>query len=204
MPTLQRFVALGLIVSISSLALADLGIAQEMTGASTRALTRQQVDQFGVGAKVKVRLRDGRKLRGSIQAIQDETFLLASARGVSPQPVSYDQVRQLQLAKLTYRARGQQDPAEARRVAAGLGVGHHIVVKTAAGEEYHGNIQALASDHFVVLPDRATAPVIIAYADVVQLGPNLSTITWVAIGVGVGVAVLVLVMVAVYVWGPSS
>jgi small nuclear ribonucleoprotein (snRNP)-like protein len=44
-----------------------------------------------------------------------------------------------------------------------LAVGKHIMVKTTAGKEYHGNIQALDADHFTMLPDYTTAPVQVAY-----------------------------------------
>jgi hypothetical protein len=105
-------------------------------------------------------------------------------------------VAQLRLAKLTYRASGQVDPAEAKRVVAGLGVGKHIMVKTAAGQEFHGNIQAIEPDQFIMLPDHQAAPVQIAYNDVRQLGPNLSTgakIGIIAGAVGAGIVIALLI-----------
>jgi ribosome maturation factor RimP len=162
-------------------------------------LIKQQVDRFGLGAKVKIQLADGKKLKGSISAIEDEGFLLASKADGAPRRVAYDQVAQLKLAKLTYKAAGQPDPAEARRVVLGLGVGKHIMVKTAAGKEYHGLIVAIEDGGFAVMPDKQATPVQIAYGDVLQLGPNLSTRAKIAIVLGTAGAVLFVVIIMVYV-----
>jgi ribosome maturation factor RimP len=162
-------------------------------------LIKQQVDQFGLGAKVKIQLADGKKLKGSISAIEDEAFLLTSKQQGSPRRVAYDEVAQLKLAKLTYKAAGQPDPAAARRVVLGLGVGKHIMVKTAGGKEYHGLIVAIEEGGFAVMPDKQATPVQIAYGDVLQLGPNLSTRAKIAIVLGTAGAVLFVVLLLVYI-----
>jgi hypothetical protein len=174
------------------LPLADVGLAANDTRLPNPGLTKQQLDHFGVGAKVKVELTNGKKYRGFIQSIGDGEFLLASAKAGSPTQVSYGDVAKLNLAKNTYKAPGQPDAVEVRRVAAELGVGHHIMVKTSEAKEYHGNIVALGAESFTMLPDRTTEPVQIAFSKVVQLGPNLSTGTKIAIGVGIVVAILVI------------
>ncbi len=122
--------------------------------------------------------------------------MLASKLDASPTRVAYDQVAELKLAKVTYKTSGQPDAAEARRVVAGLGVGRHIVVKTAAGAEYHGKVQAVEADHFTILPDHQKAPVQIAYSDTLLLSPNPTKGGWIAIGVlaGIGIAALVVVL----------
>jgi ribosome maturation factor RimP len=152
------------------------------------------VDQFGVGAKVKVELTNGQKFKGSIQSIEDGGFLLAAAKAGSPTRVPYGDVAQLNLAKNTYKATGQPDPVEVRRVVAELGVGHHIMLKTAEAKEYHGNIVAIEAESFTVLPDHTTAPIQIAYNQILQIGPNMSKGTKIAIVVLVGVAVVVTVL----------
>jgi small nuclear ribonucleoprotein (snRNP)-like protein len=154
------------------------------------------VDEFGVGAKVKVELTNGKKFKGSIQSIEDGGFVLAAAKAGSPTRVRYDNVAQLNLTKNTYKATGQPDSVEVRRVVAELGVGHHIMVKTTAGKEYHGNIQAIRSDGFTMLPDHQTAPVEIAYSDTTDLGPNMSRGEKIAtIALVAGVVLLVLYLV---------
>jgi len=186
----KKLVVLGLVVCLGYLPVADVA-----TLAATRpdsAFAKQQIDQFGVGAKVKIQLADGKKLKGTISAIEDGGFLLASKADGAPQRVAYDQVAQLKLAKLTYKAAGQPDPAEARRVVLGLGVGKHIMVKTAAGKEYHGLIVAIEDGGFAVMPDKQATAVQIAYNDVLQLGPNLSTGAKIAIAAVVVGVLLVL------------
>jgi ribosome maturation factor RimP len=185
----HRVIVIVLVFCIGILPVSDVAVL-----AATRpdtAFVKQQVAQYGVGAKVKVRLAEGKKLRGSIAGIEDEAFLLASGRAAVPKRLSYDQVSGLKLATLTYKAAGQPNPAEARRVVLGLGVGKHIMVKTADGKEYHGLIVAIEEGGFAVMPDQQATPVQIAYNDVLQVGPNLSTFAKVAIVVAVAVAIFV-------------
>jgi small nuclear ribonucleoprotein (snRNP)-like protein len=172
------------------LSLADVALSADAT-LPNPSLTRQRVDQFGVGAKVKVELVGGRKLKGSIRAIENGAFAVGAKR------VAYGDVAQLKLAKITYNAKGQPDAVEAKRVATGLGVGRHIVVKTTEGMEYHGNIVAIGAESFTVLPDHTAAPVQIAYNNVQQMGPNMSTGKKVVIAVLVVIA-LVVVIATVY------
>ena len=160
-------------------------------------LTKQQVELFGVGADVKVKLTSGKKLRGSIGGIDTQSFDLISRRNRSPLRITYDQVTQLKLAKLTYRASGPPNAEQARRVVVGLGVGKHVAVKVKSGKKFRGHLQAINEGHFVLLPDREAASIEIAYGDVQELGPNLSTGEKVAIIVGVVVAVAVIIVVVV-------
>jgi hypothetical protein len=76
----------------------------------------------------------------------------------------------------------------------GLGVGHQIQVKTAAGREYHKNVQAIESDLFTLLPDHQTASVQIAYSEIANLGPNMSRGSKITLAVVVVAAVLVLAL----------
>jgi small nuclear ribonucleoprotein (snRNP)-like protein len=198
MTSWRQLVAIGVVVSMLHLTLVDVARAGELTALPNSAAVKQQVELFGVGAKVKVRLADGKKLSGTIQGIEDSAFLVAS-NGSSPAPVAYERVGQLKLAKNTYKAKGPVDAEEARRVVAGLGVGRHIVVKTAAGKEYHGNIQAIKAESFSMLPDHQTMPLQIAYNEAAQLGPNLSTAAKVLIVVAV-----VVVLASLIAWGAAG
>lgn len=196
----RQVVAIAIAVGIVHLTIVDVARPAEPSGLRNPAAVKQQVDQLGVGAKVKIRLDNGKKLNGTIKAIEDDSFLLVSKES-SPTPVAYEHVAQLKLAKITYKSKGTPDADEARRVVAGLGVGRHIVVKTTAGEEYHGTIQLLGAENFSMLPDHQTTPVQIAYDEILQTGPNLSKGAKIAIGVGVAVAVLIIVaVIAVKPW----
>jgi ribosome maturation factor RimP len=180
------------------LSLADVAWSADTT-VPNPTLTRQRVDQFGVGASVKVELTNGKKFKGSIQSIEDGGFLLA-AKGGSPTRVPYADVAKLNLAKNTYKAAGQPDSLAVRQVVAELGVGHHIMVKTSEAREYHGSIVAITAEAFSMLPDHTMAPVQTAYNNVQQMGPNLSK--------GAKIAIIVVgCIVAAYLiwfagWGP--
>jgi ribosome maturation factor RimP len=191
----RKHTVIGLVICLMQLSLADVALSADTT-VPNPSLTRQRVDQFGVGAKVKVELTNGKKFRGSIQSIEDGEFLLASAKAGSPTPVPYGDVAKLNLAKNTYKATGQPDSVEVRRVVAELGVGHHIMVKTSEAKEYHGNILAIAAESFTVLPDHQATPVQIAYNQTLQMGPNMSKGEKITIIVLVGVAIVVAVLAA--------
>jgi ribosome maturation factor RimP len=190
----RKHTVIGLVICLMQLSLADVALSANTT-VPNPSLTRQRVDQFGVGAKVKVELTNGKKFKGSIQSIEDGGFLLASAKAGSPTRVPYGDVAQLNLAKNTYKAAGQPDSVAVRRVVAELGVGHHIMVKTSEAKECHGNIVAIAAESFTVLPDHTAAPVQIAYNNVQQMGPNMSKGYWIGFAVAVGILVTITVVV---------
>ena len=184
-----------LVVCLLHLLLVDVGLAANETVSTNPGLAGRQVGQFGVGAKIKVELASGRKFKGSIQSVDEGGFLLALAKARAPTRIAYGDVAQVRLANNTYNAKGRPDAVEAKRVAAGLRVGHHIIVKTAQGNEYHGKIVAIAADSFSMLPDHTTAPVQIGYNNVRQMGPNLSKGEKITLIVVVAVAIVVTVFV---------
>ncbi|MGD1102086.1 MAG: hypothetical protein ABSA59_08460 [Terriglobia bacterium] len=190
----RKHTVIGLVICLLQLSLADVAFSADTTVPNPN-LTRQRVDQFGVGAKVKVELTNGQKFKGSIQSIEDAGFLLAAAKAGSPTQVPYGDVAKLNLTKNTYKATGQPDSVEVRRVVAELGVGHHIMVKTSEAKEYHGNIVAIAAESFSVLPDHTAAPIPIPYNNVQQMGPNLSRNALIAILVGAAAATAILIYV---------
>lgn len=192
----RQLVAIGVMFGMLHLTLIDVAWSAEPAALPNPTVVKQQVDQLGVGAKVKIRLANGKKLNGTIQSIEEGSFLVASKQS-SPTPVAYEQVVQLKLAKITYKSKAAVDVDEARRVMVGLGVGRHIMVKTAAGKEYHGNILAIGAESFTILPHHQAAAVQVAYGEILQTGPNLSKGAKIAIGVGVAVAILIIVAVVV-------
>jgi ribosome maturation factor RimP len=192
MSSWRQFVAFALAAGMLHLTLVDVARSAEPTSLPNPATVKEQVNLFGVGAKVKVRLADGKKLNGTIEGIETSTFLVAS-KASSPTPVAYDQVARLKFTKETYKANGPVDAVEVRRVVAGLGVGRHIMVKTMAGDEYHGNILVIRAENFTMLADHETAPVQIAYDETLRTGPNLSKGAKIAIVVVMAIVIGVLV-----------
>ncbi len=49
---------------------------------------KQQVDLLGVGTKVKIKLTTGKKVKGIIEEIDDEGFLLISKEHTSPRRIT--------------------------------------------------------------------------------------------------------------------
>ena len=133
----------------------------------------QRVELLGVGAAVKVTRATGDKVKGTIAAIDADSFTVVSTRGGQVHQVAYRDVTELRFTQSTYRASDAPNPAQARRVAAGL-VGHHVAVQVAGRSTFRGHVQAVTSDHLVLSLDQANTPFEIPYADVETLGPNLS------------------------------
>src|SRR5579859_7995129 len=135
---------------------------------------REQAEQLGAGARVKVKLTSGQKLSGLIGAFRDEGFTLETGNGGAPQQIPYGEVRQLKLGSRRFTAHQAVEPEAARRVVVALGVGQHIMVNPKGAPAIHGNIQAIDADQFTVIPDHSTAPVTIAYNDVRHVEKNLT------------------------------
>ena len=171
----------------------QLSMAQSLLATVTpdAVSVKRDIDQYGVGAKLELLLAGGEKLRGTVHEIDHDGFLFLSKRGQPAARIAYDQVSGMTLTKRRYRASGHPDSMEARRVVLALGVGKHVVVNSMGGREVHGLIQAIEPGYFSVLPDRATAPVQIAYNDVRHVEKNLS--------LGATIVLLVLIAAAVVV-----
>ena len=162
--------------SISALvAIFCLFVVQSVSAASfAPATVKEQAEQLGLGAKIKLKLATGDRVSGSIEAIRDDGLLISSKGGADPKLIGYEEIRQLKIASRRYTRHDAGDPLAARRVVVALGVGQHIVVNPDGKKAIHGNIQSIDADGFTVMPDRETAPVQIAYADVRHVEKNLS------------------------------
>lgn len=158
--------------------------------------TERQVRMLGEGAAVKLKLATGEKLEGVIGGIDSDAFDLVTVPDRVRHRVAYPAVSELKFARTRYRAGGRPDATEAGRVAAGL-VGRHVAVAVAGRSTYRGHVQRAAAEHLVLQLDRAGTPLEIAYADIEELGPNLSRTAkaglWTT-GVVVGLTILLTVM----------
>lgn len=190
----HKAIVIALVFCIGILPVSDFAAFAADTPAGPDQV-KQQIGQLGVGANLKVQLADGKKLKGSVVSLGEDGFDLKT-KSDAPRHIAYNNVNEVKLAKLTYRAKGATDAIEARRVVLGLGVGRHIQVKTTAGQEYHGNIQVIDSDSFTMLPDHQTAAVQIAFTEVQYVEQNMSTGAKVALGVCILVAGVVIVWAA--------
>ena len=148
-------------------------------------LIQRQITGLGVGADVKVKLADGKKLRGNIEAIADQSFELALKRDGTSEAIAYDQIAELRLADLYYKAKGGPDPTQARRTVVGLGIGKHVLVKYGNGKKVRGTVEMIDAGHFTVLTDHQSSSLQVSYDDTWQAQPNLSRTTKMLIGVAV-------------------
>ena len=181
----RRIVAVGLALSLFHISLVQSAVAAPAVTTSIR----EQVSVFGTGAEVKLKLARGEKLRGSIEAIDDSGFLFLE-RNRAARRITYDEVAHLAFPQ-RYKAKGEPDPLQARRVVLALGVGKHVGVKF-SGREVHGHIQAIGGDHFTVLPDKQAAPVEIAFNEVRYVEKNLSAGATIVLVVVVAAVVVVI------------
>jgi ribosome maturation factor RimP len=193
-----RVLAAGLGFSIAVWSLGDIAALAAETSTHPEVV-RQEMIQYGVGANLKLRLADGKKLKGSLVFLGEDGFELRGQPKEAPRHIAYSQVTEVKPATLSYRAKGQPDAVAARRTVLGLGVGHHIQVKTTTGMEYHGNIQTIDTDTFTMLPDRQSSAVEISFSQVQYVEQNLSKFAKIAIAVFVAGTIAIVVLVVVYV-----
>ncbi len=186
----SKFVARGLVVCMVSLAAADFESPLEAAAAFTPTSVKEEIEQFGAGAKVRLKLAGGERLRGVIKAIEADDFVLDTGRPATSRRIAYARVAQVSLAKLTYRTSALPNAAEVRQVVIALGIGKHVMVRTSGGREYHGYTQAIEQHHFTVLPDDQGAPVQIAYSEVSHVERNMSTGPKIVLGVLLVIAVI--------------
>jgi len=165
----RKYTVMGLIVCLVNLSLADLTMARGAKSSGDPAAIKQKVDMLGVGAPVEVVVKGEEAMRGLIQSIGDQDFVLAPSGTSVVRHFAYDQVQRLILTKLSYQAAGQPDPDQARRVVAGWGVGKAVRVTLADGNKLKGKIQTMDMEHFSLLPTSQAEPVQVAYADVQQV-----------------------------------
>jgi len=113
---------------------------------------RQRIEQFGVGTEVKVKLADGTKLRGLVERIDKESFLLAGKGDGASREIAYSDLDKLSYPKRGYKTEGTPDPVAAKRMVVQLGVGEHIMVKVGPTQKVRGHIREINNDYFVVQP----------------------------------------------------
>ena len=158
--------------------------------------TKTRVSDFGVGAKVVLWLKGGENLKGKIDSISNDDFLLAT-KEPSPRHIKYVDVTQLQLAKLSYKAAGTPDPAAVKRVVVALGIGKNAELSMAGGKKLHGNIQKIEPDNFTIM-DSKKGSTTVAYGDVTRIAPKGFPgwgIAAIATGIGVGVALIIILSI---------
>ena len=162
---------------------------------------QQKVEWAGVGSYIALKLRDGKKLKGRLEAIEEKSFTVGLLQGEGAQlQVSYEEVAKIKRIKKTaYRAAGQPNPALAKQAIEGLGVGTHVMVKVLGGTVLRGHIQATHERTFSLRLDASGQPTPISYDQVLQVKKNSHAVTafltWLFVGIGAIVGLVVAIAV---------
>lgn len=160
---------------------------------------QQKVEGAGVGSYIALKLRDGKKLKGRLEAIEEKRFTVGLLQGEGAQlQVSYEEVAKIKRIKKTaYRAAGQPNPALAKQAIEGLGVGTHVMVKVLAGTVLRGHIQATHERTFSLRLDASSQPTPISYDQVLQVRKNPHVLILTTLFVAIGAIIGLLVYLAV-------
>ena len=147
---------------------------------------RARITELGTGSEVIVIQEGDERLRGRIESIAEEHFSMALKRDEAPRQINYDRVVHLDPTKLSYRASGQPDSDEVKRVVAALGKQKSVRLTLTGGKTLQGKIQSIEADHFTVKGEKA-AETTVAYGDVTRLEKhNFPVWAWATIAGGVG------------------
>jgi ribosome maturation factor RimP len=186
----QKLTAQMTILGLLHLSLAEVGKA-----APRQTDLKQRVEQFGVGTELKVKLKNGEKLRGSVDNIGDDSFVLTSKDDSASRQIAFNDLGKVSYPKRGYKAEGAPHPAAAKRMVVQLGVGEHIMVQISPTEKVHGHIREIHDNHFVILPDGQTSTLDVPYDSIRKVNKNLSFGATIVILAGIAVAaVLILVL----------
>lgn len=130
-----------------------------------------QAEFFGPGAEVKLKLISGKKLDGTVSAVDAESFALTYDRDRPPLKIPYFNVKEFEVRKVTFETNDQPRIHHARWVIEG-NRGKRIRAKVLSGKSYQGSIAGSDEEHFELLPDGKAETINIAFADIRELKPR--------------------------------
>ena len=187
-------VFVGSLVHVPDLAVAAMG--KSMPDA---AVVRAQVERSEVGSYLALKLTDGRRLTGRLEAVAEKGFTVKPLQAEAQQAhVAYEQVAKLKvLKKRSYRAAGQPNPAFAKQAVEGLGVGTHVMVKILGRMLFRGDIQAIEEKSFTLQLDISGQRIPIGYDQVVQVRENSHSPFEPTIAILISAVIALLVYIAV-------
>ena len=167
--------------------------AQAMAAAQRGGEFRQKLEQLGIGAEVRVTLRDQHQaLRGTVESFDDSAVRLRPRGNGEQQTVRYADALLLEFPQTKYRAEGSSDPVMVRRVAVELGIGRKVQVRTRDSNTLVGRIAKLDAEQ-LNLDLGGAGPMNVSYAQISELKPKgMSTkakVGYVALACGVFVLI---------------
>jgi ribosome maturation factor RimP len=167
------------------------------TFASPKGEIQQQVQNAGVGAYLEARLKDGSRLEGRIEALEPTQVTLTVPNSPTQRQIRYDQIASLKhIHRTLYKAKGKPDFFLARQAVEGLGVGEHVMVRTAGDLIRRGNIKAIDAQTFTVRLDGSGEPATIHYSEIYEIYKNYHIQLLTVLVVAIGIAVTALIIAA--------
>jgi ribosome maturation factor RimP len=191
---LRTFTAQLLALGLVHLSLMSGGA--KLHAASPHTDFKQRVEQFGVGTELKIKLAGGDNVRGQVESIGDDSFLLLPKDEGAPREIAFNDLKKVRYPKRGYKAEAAPDGAAAKRMVVQLGVGEHIMVKVSPTEKVRGHIRAIQDDHFLIQPDGQTDTMAVPYDSIWKVNKNISFGATVAIVVGIAAAVVLILVLS--------
>jgi ribosome maturation factor RimP len=164
------------------------------TLAQAKGEIQQQIQNAGVGAYLEIRLQDGSQLEGRVEALEPTQVMLTVQHSPLQRQIPYDQMASLKsIHRTLYRAKGKPDAFLARQAVETLGVGEHVMVRTAGNVIRRGNIKAIDAETFTIRLDKTGEPATIHYREIYEIheNPHLVIIPLVLIGIGIAVVAVI-------------
>ena len=158
--------------------------------AQSKTSLQQGAVNAGVGAYLEIKLKDGSKLEGRIEALEPTQITLTVPNN-SPRQIRYDQMAEIKsIHRKLYRAKSQPDAFLVRQAVETLGVGEHAMVRTAGNVIRRGNIKAIDAEQFTIRLDTNGEPATIHYSEIYEIheNPHIVIIPLVLIGIGIAIA----------------
>jgi ribosome maturation factor RimP len=185
------------IVHILISALVLLLVNTPSVPAQSKTSLQQEAVNAGVGAYLEIKLKDGSKVEGRIEALEP-TQVVLTVHNSSPRSIRYDQMAEIKnIHRKLYRAKGQPDVFLVRQAVEMLGVGEHVMVRTAGQVIRRGNIKAIDAEQFTIRLDTNGEPATIQFREVYEIheNPHVILVPLILIGVGIAVAAVIIALV---------
>ncbi len=161
-----------------------LGQGLPVVAAERADRVREKVERLGAGADVRVYDSNGNPLRGIIESFDESGFHLRLKE--TDKTFRYHEVNVLELAQSTYSAKGEPNPAAARRLALEMGPGTKVAVRTTTGASITGKIVRVDGEELAI-GTKTAGSIAVRYSDMREL--KRSSIMPVMAKVGIGAVV---------------
>jgi hypothetical protein len=126
---------------------------------------KQKIEAFGPGTQLRIELENGKKLRGTINSLDDAGFDLTNGKRVV-----FDGIKEIRVTRVTYPD-GASRIMRVHTSVRALGGHRDIKLRLVSGKTITARICATREDAFDVLTGRNAETVTIPYDDVEELSP---------------------------------